>query len=207
MKLLHLFSIISLLSEPTQEEYSLYSKALTAIYTSYFTPPLGSKIMVKPLDNYQFFVINNSINKVTGLTYDGKDTTNIRLFSFFLRDTLNLKKDEKWLTLLEDFGKRKLLNITFKESFNTPFKTELISFRQFPKSKKARIFWKKYYKKYPNSGGFIQLSEIVYSPERDRAVFYYERFSNPLNAVGEVVFMRKHNNEWYFVYVGELWIS
>ena len=64
MKLLYFISLFFLLAEPSDEDYTVYSIALTKINTPFLTPLKGSNEIVKPIENFQAFVIKKSLEKI-----------------------------------------------------------------------------------------------------------------------------------------------
>ena len=65
--------------------------------------------------------------------------------------------------------------------------------------------WRKFYKKYPGSGGLFQFSNILYSQNGETAIFYHSILRNGLNGHGALVIMTNINGEWKLKYHINFW--
>ena len=74
-----------------------------------------------------------------------------------------------------------------------------------PFKKSSQDEWKKFYKKYPGSGGLFQFSNIYYSADGKTAIFYHSLFRNGLNAHGALVIMTNINGTWQIKYHINFW--
>jgi len=65
--------------------------------------------------------------------------------------------------------------------------------------------WKRFYKKYPGSGGLFQFSNVCYSRDGKEAIFYHSLFRRGLNAHGALTIMQNVNGEWKIKYHIDFW--
>jgi len=65
--------------------------------------------------------------------------------------------------------------------------------------------WKKFYKKYPDSLGFFQLSKVSYFDKF--ALVYIATSSNPLSEKGEIVILESDKNKWMITGHLVLWLN
>jgi hypothetical protein len=88
--------------------------------------------------------------------------------------------------------------------FNQAYKTVLI--KKFPiRRKSIQQDWKKFYEKYPGSGGIFSFSKIKYYTEDTTAIVYYWVRRNGLNGHGALAVLTKKNGEWQMKYKTYLW--
>lgn len=84
-----------------------------------------------------------------------------------------------------------------KEKIEKLFKTV-----RFKKKERA---WNTFYKNYPESLGFLEFSNIVYS--ENRAMVYISHRFNPLGAIGYVAILKKTGNGYVVEDTIDLWMS
>lgn len=70
-----------------------------------------------------------------------------------------------------------------------------------------KMGWKKFYKNQKKSFGLVEVSDIVFSNEGNRAAFYIETRREGLNGGGSVVFMKKMLSGWKIDSYLQFWIS
>ncbi|MFT3935921.1 MAG: hypothetical protein QM726_19990 [Chitinophagaceae bacterium] len=75
----------------------------------------------------------------------------------------------------------------------------------FPFKKGSQNEWKKFYKKYPASGGLFQFSDVHYSADGKTAIFYHSVFRNGLNAHGALAILENINGTWQIKYHINFW--
>ncbi|MDB5278547.1 MAG: hypothetical protein JWR61_3502 [Ferruginibacter sp.] len=84
-------------------------------------------------------------------------------------------------------------------------KVFMIARSPFKKNPKAE--WKKFYKKYPGSGGLFQFSNISYAEDGQTAVCYHSHYRNGLNAHGALAILTKINGAWLIKYHIDFWLA
>jgi|WetSurMetagenome_2_1015567.scaffolds.fasta_scaffold05508_4 hypothetical protein len=118
-------------------------------------------------------------------------------------------KNDSIKQLLEEFKYLPEKSVTLeKTGFGNNGNIELVDFMDIYKIFKDHYYekeWKKFYKKYPNSHGFYQFSQIAKSPEF--AVLYLVQRANPLNASACLVGLRKKDGIWTVIFNLYLWQS
>lgn len=67
--------------------------------------------------------------------------------------------------------------------------------------------WDGFHKKYKNCYGFIYFSDIVFSNDKQYAMFYIENSKYSLEASGDVVLMKFLNGNWKIIAFLNDWIS
>jgi len=76
---------------------------------------------------------------------------------------------------------------------------------KFPIKNGSDTEWKKFYKKYRDSGGIFQFSNICYSLDGKEAIFYHSLSRHGLNAHGALAIMQNLNGEWKIKYHINFW--
>src|SRR5215213_2712943 len=75
----------------------------------------------------------------------------------------------------------------------------------FPIKKGSEEEWKRFYKKYPGSGGLFQFSNICYSQDGKEAIFYHSLFKHGLDAHGALTIIENLKGEWKVKYHINFW--
>jgi metallo-beta-lactamase class B len=68
-------------------------------------------------------------------------------------------------------------------------------------------FWRAFRSRYPNASGYVRLSQISYSPDRNRALVYIEEACNSLCGSGDFVLLRRTPAGWRIAQVINVWVS
>jgi hypothetical protein len=76
---------------------------------------------------------------------------------------------------------------------------------KFPIKNGSETEWKRFYKKYSDSGGIFQFSNICYSQDDKEAIFYHSLSRHGLNAHGALTIMQNINGEWKIKYHITFW--
>jgi hypothetical protein len=90
---------------------------------------------------------------------------------------------------------------TLHGQFDIDVKVFMVDNSPFKKSSQDE--WKKFYKKYPSSGGLFQFSNIYYSADGKTAIFYHSLSRHGLNAHGAIAIMT--NGTWQIKYHINFW--
>ena len=67
--------------------------------------------------------------------------------------------------------------------------------------------WSKFYIKYPESGGYISLSNVGYNKARDQALVYFVHWCGMLCGTGNYLLLSKDETGWKVDTVAMIWIS
>lgn len=71
----------------------------------------------------------------------------------------------------------------------------------------TRDNWTKFYEKYPDSGGFIMLSNVGFSKTGDQALVYVVHWCGDLCGTGHYVLLSKDEDKWKVDEKAMIWIS
>lgn len=62
--------------------------------------------------------------------------------------------------------------------------------------KTEELDWEEFYKKYPDSGGFIGISPVGFNRERNQALIYLEHSCRSLCGSGHYILLSKNKEDW-----------
>jgi hypothetical protein len=103
---------------------------------------------------------------------------------------------------------------TLKRSFDLSLKYSLVSKRDFninfdvgSNSDQMTNNWTKFYDSFPDSGGYIQLSNVGFNKSRDQALVYLVHWCGTTCGTGHYVLLSKKDKVWIVNQVAMIWIS
>lgn len=189
-------SFSRLLGQVNVEDYKVYS----ILIKSEILDTTQSVTIIKRLENdtSSIFWLTDAI--------ESKDAGQLEQVRFMTRDVQGNSVrliDDATLNLILDFYQNQDVVGALKNLFNLNVKTILIA--KSPFKKHLRDGWKKFYKKYPGSGGLFTFSNIYYSQDNKTAIFYHSHRRNGLNGHGALTIMENINGEWKIKYQTYLW--
>ena len=117
--------------------------------------------------------------------------------------------DSSSYTLYRDFDKKNWTGQKLSKAFQLPIDVFLIKKPTYKKlsRKSAESRWKKFYEKYPGSGGIFEFSDVHYSKDKTKAVVYFAVRRNGLNGRGAIVILDKTEGIWKVQHEGNLWMN
>jgi hypothetical protein len=68
-------------------------------------------------------------------------------------------------------------------------------------------YWKKFYEKFPESGGYVWLSNVGYNKVRDQALVYFVHWCGTLCGTGHYIQLNKSGTEWKVETIAMIWVS
>lgn len=95
----------------------------------------------------------------------------------------------------------------FRASFQLPVAYELVDKTEIETIFKKGGWWTDYYRKYPNSQGFLSLSRVGFSTDGKQAVFYANNGCGGKCGTGTYVVMEKVDLSWKVVKEILIWVS
>jgi hypothetical protein len=93
-----------------------------------------------------------------------------------------------------------------KDSFNLKIKHVLVSQEEIEQAFKDGG-WKGFYRKYPESGGYIGFSRVGFNPGMTQALVYFEHSCDLLCGSGLYVLLSKDSEGWKVINISRSWIS
>jgi hypothetical protein len=141
------------------------------------------------------------------------DDKNLLYVTFNYKDSLiKLSSSTEFRDLIKRFvtnyNKPRILT---PENFNLLCNIKIVSSDKIQnlfsirKPKAVDKAWKKFYKQYPNSLGYFELSNIEYSD--NYALLYIVHRAKPLIGDGQLIILKKINNNWKFYESLNLWME
>ncbi len=181
-----------------EEDYKVYSNFIK------------SEIIDSTLSVIVFNKLENDTAKISWVidAIQSKNASQLESVRFMARDEEGnsiRSIDTATQNLIEGFYLNHARNDAIKNFFDLKVKVFLIT--KSPFKKHTKNGWKKFYKKYPGSGGLFTFSNIYYSQDSKTAIFYTTLSRNGLNGYGALTIMVNVNGLWKLKYKIYLWQS
>jgi hypothetical protein len=187
------FSICALAAgaySQSEDEYQVYSTVLREMF-------VGDKVTFDTQSKVKQLVILNLTNTNYASSENKENWQQVRL-------RLPALSDET----LADF-ESKLKNASeLKRSFKIDLQYSLINKQQLDEAfTGGEDAWTSFYKKFPDSGGYVSLSNVGFNNARDQALVYFVHWCGSLCGTGHYIPLRKKENSWSVLEKGMIWIS
>jgi len=185
-----------------QDELQIYAKIIETNISKYFTDNNGNNMLlvrdstwIEGDEERMLHEINPDCTDINIINNAEALTTNRRLINDFTNtDLINL--------LVKDYSIRNKNKYHMPDKI--PIKNTEIQF--ISNTELNTIFnhgiikgWKLFYKKYPNSLGFISFSKVGFNNNKTNAIIYVEFEFGSKAATYDYYFLSKKNNKWDIV--------
>ena len=172
-------------------EYAVYSAVINEMYVN---------------DRVKLIVMDNQTTKCLPLPGDGKVADMIRS----MEESAVKKMPELSRDTVDDFQAKKKECHPLSAKFNIPVKYVLVSKEDldplFPKGKPDRM-WSLFYKKYPDSAGIINFSNVGFNRTMTQAFIYTSNGCGGLCGAGYYVLLTKKDEVWSIKTKLQVWVS
>lgn len=157
-------------------------------------------------------IVNKLKNDTTSIPWiteaiKSKDPQQLEQLRFLTRDENGnsvRKIDTATQNLILAFYQSQVSHAVLQNQFDiSPIKVFLVD--NFPIKSGSEEEWKRFYKKYPASGGLFEFSNIHYSQDGKEAIFYHSLYRRGLNAHGALTIIENANGEWKVKYQINFW--
>jgi hypothetical protein len=185
-------------TQVTETEYQVLSVYITRT----FTANSGRERVVSQVSK---IVIANKTQSDTDDVhdlYDNKPTAWKEITAYLLKKCPALEA-----VTLDSFREVNTHPANFHPLFRLPVKCELIDESEFDRIFEKGGWWKDYYKKYPDSQGFLTLSRVGFNPDGDQALFYATNGCGGKCGTGSYVVMQRIGSNWRILKEIIFWIS
>ena len=174
-------------TEVSAEEYAVYSAYLSGIENS---PNDGKAV--------KLIVINDHTTAIEGSC----SRDNIAKYN------QRITKDEL-RPLFENLQTRSKESVSLDRLFNIKHDYVLLDERTFADFFRAKDLegWEDFYKKYPDSSGYISLSRVGFNTTRTKAIIFRKQNCGPLCSSGDYILFEKIDGKWKDVGRFNCWIS
>jgi len=99
---------------------------------------------------------------------------------------------EAWLGVVDDYKKQNQMPRLLVRSFPLEKPYDLVESQQIL----TVPSWDSFYTRYPESGGFIQLSAVGFNADKSKALVYISHHCGTLCGTGGYVFLEKRDGKW-----------
>lgn len=171
----------------SKEEYAVYSAVINKSFA-------GGKVTFDTQAKVKLLVIAD--RNITTLRTYRPESIDLKRLPELSEETFN-----DFVQKNEDIQK-------LKDNFTIELQRTLIK-----KDEIERIFkdrekgWEKFYKSFPDSGGYIGLSRVGFDKEKKQAIMYMEHYCRDLCATGHFLLLKKSKEGWEVVNGYMPWIS
>jgi len=175
----------------SKEEYAVYSAVISNMFA-------GGKVTFDTQAKVKLLVITDHT------------ITTLRAFPVENQDWKYLKErlPEVSQKMFNDFAAKNKEVQKLKDNFEIELKRTLIKKDEIEEIFKDRENgWERFYKSFPDSGGFIGFSRVVFNVEKKQALVYMEHNCHDLCASGHFVLLKKGKEGWVVEKGYMPWIS
>jgi len=178
-------------ADTTNEEYRVYDAMIKTMFA-------GDKVTFDTQAKVRQLIIRERTKTQYAFSDKGENWTQVKYRLPKLTDELIADYETKVKT------ERKL-----KRSFDIALQYTYMSAKEhaeffLPRTKDG---WPEFYKKYPDSGGYISFSNVGFNKARDQALVYFVHWCGSLCGTGHYVILTKAKNGWQVDTIGMVWIS
>ena len=178
-------------TEISDEEYAVYSAVINKMFAD-------GKVTFDTQEQVKLLVITDHTISLLRASHLEK------------QDWASLKQrlpEELW-EIINDFAVKNKEPKQLKDNFKVELKRTLIKKDEIEQmSKGEENAWKRFYKSFPNSGGYIGFSRIGFDTEKKQAVVYMEHNCHELCASGHFLLLKKTEEGWRVIKDVAGWIS
>jgi hypothetical protein len=205
-----------------QEKYKVYTDAITQIQYDNVIKRAGISSYKDTTDYYPVLIRKTTVYE--------NDSVGFMLYkslrsdkSIFALPFLNLEKfavinnnklvclDTTFILLQYRLDSLSKAGHYLSNSFYFPYRTILtnkLTDRKYCLFKPDLIrFWNRFYKRYPNSFGIFEVSDVFFSPDNSTAILYIGYHRQGLTGYGGVYLLKKVNGKWVILKNREIWIA
>ena len=192
-----LFAFVSLqMTGQTKKELKIFKEVYSATLNDYETKPSN------------FILVNNSVNKKINET---DYTTYMDYFSIAARKGHPAKflLDSSWTSFFKDVEvKRKLLSSFVLPKINSIHYIRTVGRDSISKAFRNDAFnWSSFYNTFGNVKGWIELSNVMLSTNKKKALVELNYQGDSKTGVGYIYFLEKKGKKWIVVNSMQTWIS
>lgn len=174
-------------TDVSDEEYAVYSAVINKMFS-------GGKVTFDTQAKVKLLVITD--HNITTLRAYPPENLDWRRLPELLEETF------------DDFVRKNKEVQKLKDNFKIELKRTLIKKDEIENIFKDRENgWEKFYKSFPDSGGYIGLSRVGFDKEKKQAIVYIEHYCHDLCATGHFLLLKKGKEGWEVVTGYMPWIS
>jgi hypothetical protein len=187
---------VSAAVQSTQEVYCIYNIVVDKMFT----------------DNLMSFVSRDRVKQIVI-----RDRTNTRFAYDDARENWNsvrVRLRELSDETIAGFEAGHKQTVTLEPSFCLHLPYSLLSqedyvsfFGNTDNNNGTEEYWTRFYKRYPDSGGYVWLSNIGFNKAHDQALVYFVNWCGTSCGSGSYILLKKTSGQWKFETAAPIWIS
>jgi len=183
-------SASSFQGEASAEEYAVYCAVITNMFA-------GDRVTFDTQSKIKVLVIEDqtSTDLTASLDSDQDGQSFKRIFPTLAEGVVN------------DYRVKNKEPALLKDSFDLKLKHVLVQKQEIEKVFNDGGWWQEFYKRYPDSGGFIILSRVGFNAGMNQALVYIQHGCGGLCGTGHYVLLEKSLDGWKVSKRSMVWIS
>ena len=179
---------------PSDEEYVVYAAVIERLFA-------GNKVSFDTQSPVNLLVIKDQ----TSVDRSG-DRLLTKNFSADVGDYVRQWASALSQETIEDYRIKNNESHQLKDNFSLKVKHVLVQREELEQFLKEGR-WEEFYKKYPDSRGFISFSRVGFNREMNEALVYFEHWCGGLCGSGIYLQLKKEDEGWRVFKVERAWIS
>lgn len=187
--LILILSFAPTLFAQSSEEYKVYNAVISEMFA-------GDKVSFDTEAAVKILLINESLTQNFDAGSENWDEVKHRLPNL---------SDET----VNDYKSKLKSRHKLKSSFEAKLKYQMLSDKEILGFFDGELGegWRKFYKAYPDSGGYISFSRVGFNDANTQALVYFQHSCGSLCATGFYILLDKPDKKWEVRSKGMMWIS
>jgi hypothetical protein len=105
--------------------------------------------------------------------------------------------EEDWRSVVDDFTRQNSRVVKLSRRFpSMPVLYRLVKQSEIQRALRRPGYWRTFYAKFPDSGGYHAVSAVGFNEQKTRAMVYVEYLCDVLCGSGAYRFLEKHDGQW-----------
>jgi len=184
------------LSRPGDEDYRVYDAVLAKMFA-------GDKVTFDTQSRVKQLIIRETTTIDFATSQDHENWEQVKNRQIPLSDEL-----------IRNFEKALKSRLRLDRSFRGKLPYILVSDREFtsifvqsPDLNHMQDEWDRFYKRFPESGGYVVLSNVGYNSSRNEALVYFVHWCGTVCGTGTYIWLKKIDAAWSVQKIARMWIS
>lgn len=184
------FCLASVKAEANGEECAVYAAAVKKLF-------YGNKVTFDTQSPVSLLVVKNRTISESHIPFDDPK----EYWEYVARELSPISQET--ITAYQEQNRESRI---LDDSFGLPIRHVLVDEAELDAIRKEHR-WDEFYKKYPDSGGFIAFSRVGFNSGKNQALVFFEHWCHQLCGSGIYLFLSKDERGWKVTKMYRAWIS